>query len=306
MIRLLRSEGLRFRSRRIVRWLMVLTVIGIAITAIIAGSVSHRPSDADLARAQRRYEKALAQCIREDGFGAPIPTGTSVEDVCRSQFSPTDLISNEGLVLDDLDELVLGAAFIAVLIGLVIGASMVGASWQTGTITTILTWEPRRMRWFLSRVVVVALGATLVATVLLTVLALALAGATALRGTTATSTPWLADTVLVIIRVAAVCGAIAAIGAAVAMIGRHTAAALGAVFVYMAILESIVRGLRPAMGRFLLGDNITTVVTAHTLEVHQEAATYLLTPQRGAAVLAVYAIVLVGAALVLLRARDVN
>ena len=47
-------------------------------------------------------------------------------------------------------------------------------------------------------------------------------------------------------------------------------------------------------------------MTAHTLEVHQGAATYLLTPQRGAGVLAVYVIVLAGAALVLLRARDVN
>ena len=76
------------------------------------------------------------------------------------------------------------------------------------------------------------------------------------------------------------------IGAAVAMIGRHTAAALGAVFVYIAVLESIVRGLRPAMGRFLLGDNLTTVVTAHTLEVHQGDTRYLLTPQRGAVVIA--------------------
>ena len=95
----------------------------------------------------------------------------------------------------------------------------------------------------------VALGATLVAAVLLTVLALALAVATALRGTTATSTPWLADAALAIVagrrrrrRRSAM------IGAAVAMIGRHTAAALGAVFVYMAVLESIVRGLRPGDG----------------------------------------------------------
>ena len=60
------------------------------------------------------------------------------------------------------------------------------------------------------------------------------------------------------------------------------------------------------MGRFLLGDNLTTVVTAHTLRVNQGTATYVLTPQRGAVVLAVYVLVLAGAALVLLRARDVN
>jgi hypothetical protein len=306
VIRLLGSEWLSFRSRKIVRWLMALTLVGIAIVGVIAGSVSHPPTEAQLALSQRRYEKVLASCVSRQGFGATIPAGTSVEDYCRSQYSPADFAPNEGLRLDDLDELVLAAAFIAVLIGLVIGASMVGASWQTGTITTTLTWEPRRIRWFLGRLLVIAVGATLVAGFLLAALAAALALATALRGTTATSTPWLRDTGLTVLRIAAAAGGMAVIGAAVAMIGRHTAAALGAVFVYMAVLESVVRGLRPALGRFLIGDNLTTVVTAHTLDIQQGDSSYLLTPQRGAVALGIYVIVLAGAALVVLRARDVN
>ena len=70
MIRLLASEALGFRSRRIVRWLMLIAVIGIVVVAIIAGSVSHKPSEADLARAQHRYEKSLAACIKHDGAGS--------------------------------------------------------------------------------------------------------------------------------------------------------------------------------------------------------------------------------------------
>jgi hypothetical protein len=111
---------------------------------------------------------------------------------------------------------------------------------------------------------------------------------------------------LTIARIAAVAAAIGVIGAAVAMIGRHTAAALGAVFVYMAVLESIVRGLRPGLGRFLLGDNIGTVVTATATELYQGESILRLTPQHGAVVIALYVVVLVGAALVLLRVRDVN
>jgi ABC-2 type transport system permease protein len=306
VIRALASEWLRFRSRRIVRWLMLISVIGAALVAIIAGSVSHAPTDAQLALAQQRYEKSLADCIKHDGAGFEVPAGSSVKDVCRRNLSAADFVANESLQLDELDEYVLGAAFIVVLIGLVIGASMVGASWQSGTITTILTWEPRRIRWFLSRSLVIAVGVALVAAVLLAILAAALALATSLRGVTTTSSSWLSDTLLTILRIAAAAGGIAVIGGAVAMIGRHTAAALGAVFVYVAVLESIVRGLRPAMGRFLLGDNLTTVVTAHTLDVRQGTATYLLTPQHGAVVIGVYVIVLVGVALALLRARDVN
>jgi ABC-2 type transport system permease protein len=306
VIRLLASEALGFRSRRIVRWLMLMAVVGIALVAIIAGSVSHKPTEADLARAQHRYDKVVASCVRHEGFDAPIPPGTSVKQFCRSQYSAEDFVTSEGLRLDELDDYVLAAGFIAVLIGLVIGASMVGAAWQSGTITTTLTWEPRRIRWFLARLVVIAIGSTLVAMALFGVLATALALATALRGTTATSSPWVSDTALTILRIAAAAGGVAVIGGAVAMIGRHTAAALGAVFVYVAVLESIVRGLRPAMGRFLLGDNLTTAMTAHRLSVQQGAVSYLLTPQRGAVVIGVYVIVLAAAALVALRVRDVN
>ncbi len=305
MIRLLAAEWLGFRSRKIVRWLMVLTVIGIALVGVIAGSVSHKSSPADLTRAEQAYETDVAECIRQDGFGAELPPGAPVEDYCRSLFSESDY-APDGLKLDDLDEIVLGAAFIVVLIGLVIGASMVGAAWQSGTVTTILTWEPRRVRWFFARVAVVGLGATLVGAALLTILAFAIGLATALRGTTATSTPWLADTTLAIARIALVGGGVAMIGAAVAMIGRHTAAALGAVFVYMAVLESIVRGLRPGLGRFLLGDNIGVAVTATRTSLFQGESMFVLTPQHGALVIAVYVLVLVGAAMVLLRARDVN
>jgi len=285
---------------------MLIAVIGVALVATIAGSVSHPPTEAQLALAQRRYEKNLAACIEQGAPGSEIPAGSSVDDVCRQRLSAADFVANDGLRLDELDEYVVGAAFIVVLIGLVIGASMVGASWQSGTITTILTWEPRRIRWFLARSMVIAVGAALVAAVLLAILAVALAFATSLRGITATSSSWLSDTLWTILRIAAATGGIAVIGGAVAMMGRHTAAALGAVFVYVAVLESIVRGFRPAMGRFLLGDNLTTVVTAHTLDVQQGVTRYLLTPQRGAVVIGVYVVALVGIALALLRARDVN
>jgi hypothetical protein len=285
---------------------MIVTVVGIVVVAIIAGAVSHKPTEAELALGRRRYEKVVNGCVRHNAFGQDVPSGTSVEDFCRSSIHASDFVENEGLRLDDLDKYVLGAAFIVLLIGLVIGASMVGAAWQTGTITTTLTWEPRRIRWFVSRVLVVAVGVAAVAAVLMALLATALVVVTALRGSTATSTPWLRDVALTIARIAAVAAAIGVIGAAVAMIGRHTAAALGAVFVYMAVLESIVRGLRPALGRFLLGDNIGTVVTATATELYQGESILRLTPQHGAVVIALYVVVLVGAALVLLRVRDVN
>jgi ABC-2 type transport system permease protein len=305
-MRLLASEFLRFRSRRIVRWLMLVAVLGIGAVAMIAGANSHKPTDAQIADALRRRDDAVASCVTSEGSGAEIPAGMPIEEFCQSEYREADFVAQDGLKLDDLDEFAMAGALVVLLIGLVIGASMVGASWQTGTITTILTWEPRRIRWFLARLVATAVGAALVAAALLAIFCLALAAATALRGSTTTSTPWLADAALAGLRIALVTGGLAVIGASVAMIGRHTAAALGAVFVYLAVLESVVRGLRPAMGRFLLGDNVGAVVTAMETELSSGGAVFRLTPQRGAVVLGIYVVGLALVAAAFLRSRDVT
>jgi hypothetical protein len=306
VIRLLGSEWLRFRSRRIVRWLVLVAMFGIAAVALLAGAASHKPTDEQIAEGLRRREEAVASCVEGNAHGADVPPGTSIQDFCEAEYREADFTGVDGLDLDDLDEFAMAGSFVVLLIGLVIGASMVGASWQTGTITTILTWEPRRIRWFLARLAVTALGAALVGAAVLAVFCLALAATTALRGSTTTSTPWLADAALATLRIAALTGAVAVIGAAVAMIGRHTAAALGAVFVYMAVLESVVRGLRPAMGRFLLGDNIGAVVTAMETELVSRGSVFRLTPERGAVVIAIYVVGLALVAAVFLRSRDVT
>ena len=46
-----------------------------------------------------------------------------------------------------------------------------------------------------------------------------------------------------------------------AAVGRHTAAALGAVFIYTAVLEGLVRGFRPQWTPWLLGDNIVAFIS---------------------------------------------
>ena len=62
------------------------------------------------------------------------------------------------LALVDLPDILEGISSITSIIGLVVGASVVAVSWQTGTISTILTWEPRRLRWFAARVLMIAAG----------------------------------------------------------------------------------------------------------------------------------------------------
>jgi ABC-type bacteriocin/lantibiotic exporter with double-glycine peptidase domain len=77
------------------------------------------------------------------------------------------------------------------------------------------------------------------------------------------------------------------------------------VFVYMAVIESLVRGFRPALSRFMLGDNIASFVSGTPIELNTRVP-MAVTPGRGGVVMLVYALVLTAVALVMLRTRDVN
>jgi hypothetical protein len=308
-MRLLSSEWLRFRSRRIVRVLCIIGVVGIVAGVTIAGVSSSKPSAAQLAQAARVAERTTAKCIKTHGFKdqfGPRPEGQSDEDYCRAHIHADDLVGGDRLELADLPLYMHVAAFLTILLGLVIGASMVGASWQTGTITTILSWEPRRVRWFLTRLVVTFVGVLIVALALLAVFALAIGVAAALRGSTDTPAGWPGDVVWSAVRIGLVASGASLIGAAVAMAGRNTAAALGGVFIYMAVLESLVRGFRPSMGRFLLGDNIGAFVSGERTQLFDGNTVFTITPTHGAITIAIYAAALVVVAALLLRERDVH
>jgi ABC-2 type transport system permease protein len=312
VIGLISSEWLRMRSRRLVKVLAVLALLGIVAAVLIGGVQSRKPSDGDLAGAERRAERAYDECVAQDAYGISEP-GLDVEVFCREQADPSSFLSPTPLQLSEMPEILRGTAFLAILIGLVIGASAVGASWQTGTVTTILSWEPRRMRVLLVRVTVVAIGVVALVTILLGILTALFWVATSLRGIATTPSGWTRELVGVVARVSALAGAASIIGGAIAMLGRNTAAALGAAFVYLAVLEGIVRGLRPALGRFLLGDSITTVVIGHDRQIFDPSAmtssgtaALTITPLRAALVVAVYALGLLALAAASFRARDVQ
>ncbi|HEY6567021.1 MAG TPA: hypothetical protein VI341_05815, partial [Actinomycetota bacterium] len=252
--------------------------------------------------------KVVARCIenKNERFFTQLPAGVKAAEFCRSQFLVEDFVGGDQLTLGDLPGYMQGAGFLLLLIGLVAGASAVGASWQTGTITTILSWEPRRIRWFLTRLAAVAAGVFILTLALLLVFSLAIALGAALRGSTSTTSGWIGDVGATSFRIAAVAVAGSLLGAAVAMIGRNTAAALGAVFVYMVVFESIVRGFRPSLGRFMLGDNIAAVITATKTELYQDERVFVVTPVRGVFVIAAFVVLIGAVAAVLLRARDVQ
>ena len=188
MIRLLSSEMLRFRSRRMVKVLTLLAIIGIVLGAGLATLASKQPSDEQLAAAQQQRDRQVVRCVAKDGFDdryGPRPADQSTQAYCEEHVREAFVFTDQ-LRVSELAHYVEAAGLIVIVIGLVIGASMVGASWQTGTITTILTWEPRRIRWLASRLIATAVGVFVVTLFLVALLAALLALGASIRGSTAT------------------------------------------------------------------------------------------------------------------------
>lgn len=239
--------------------------------AVAGGSLlvtSQKDTIAHIRLLETQYRSALEQCVTS-GFNPPI---SAIAEDDRLEFCADEAVPPPPFTfhLTQLEEIFEGAGFKGsaaafVILAFLLGATLIGAEWQSGNMATLLGWEPGRFRVLAAKAflpaAVVAIG-VLAGEI---VLGGALIPAAAFRGTTeGVNAAWLLDVAGVAFRVA-VASALAAIaGASIAMIGRNTAAALGAGFVY-ALVEVFTRGFdNPAWQRWLVGENAGIFVTART------------------------------------------
>jgi ABC-2 type transport system permease protein len=305
--RLFSSELLRFRSRRLVVVLFFGTIIGTVVGCVIAAIESTPPTEAVLAEAHARAEREVANCLVADWTGVEFG-GMTLEVFCREQFGEETQYLPSHLALVDLPGILEGVASITTILGLMMGASVVAVSWQTGTIGTILSWEPRRLRWFAARLLVIAVGVFAITLAWMAVVTAGITLTAATRGSTIgmDAEVW-RSVVLTWVRIGAVASVAAVVGGGVAAIGRHTAAALAAVFVYTAVVEGLIRGFRPLWTPWLLGDNVVTVVSWRAITVELfPAGSYTLEPVRATLVILAYAAVILAFAFTFVRIRDVQ
>ena len=216
MTAVLAIEVRRALARRLVRVLVLLALLGIVVIAIGAFATSD-PDSLDA-------------------------------------FSPGDIWTSE---FDESDDAAIigGVSFVFLLMALLGGASFVGAEYKAGTITTLLTWEPRRTR---------VIGAKLVAA---GVVAGALAPAAIVRGTTeGADDEFYRSLAGFLLRGALITGGCAVLGGSIATVGKNTTAALGFVLGYIVIVEQILRGLRPGWNAWYLAENLAIVLTGEQLD----------------------------------------
>jgi hypothetical protein len=103
------------------------------------------------------------------------------------------------------------------------------------------------------------------------------------------------------LRIALITACSALIGTALATIGRSTAFAIVAAWLWLAVGEGILRGLKPNWSRGLLGDSATTVLTWRPLDAEHA----VLGTGAATAVALAYVVVVVAAGSLAFVRRDV-
>ncbi|MET8082988.1 ABC transporter permease subunit [Micromonospora sp. NPDC005237] len=251
---LVRAELERLFARRFVQLMVVLLALAFAVTAATTLAGSHRPSADELssARAQaiearRNMEVTHQQCLaRQDAGSSPDDMGDYFPDDC-SELDPirqdrlpiaADYLPGVFSFAQQARPLLYFLIAFLVLFGFLVGASYIGADLNSGGVVNLLLWRPRRLT---------VLGAKL-GTLLGTVLALAVAASLAYLATfwVIGQTAGLAGQLsgdfwrslgavhgrgLVLVLLAT------AVGFAIATLGRHTSAALGAAAAYAVVWE---------------------------------------------------------------------
>lgn len=283
-------EVRRCLSRRLVWALVAIAFVGIVVTGVIAFANAARttPGPAPMSVCEMRVltpgQPPVEECTMVTGMVEP--------------FTLTDLWPLE----DEGDPALAASVFFLAIGGLLAGASMIGAEWRAGTMTTVLTWEPRRVRLALAKFAAVIALAWSIAMALQVLLVLAVVPAAVVHGSTeGVGGEWLRVLAGAVVRSGGVTAMAAVFGAAIAMVGRNTAAAFGAAFAYMVIGENLVRGWKPWLRPWLLAENSVVVLTAEPLNdpvVGRGVSAAMLT-------LLVYSVALVALAVASFRLRDV-
>jgi ABC-2 type transport system permease protein len=305
---LLGVELRRILSRRAVWAAAAIVVLGMLIAGIVLFARSHRSTSAQLQEQARQVEvehqRAIAECAA-GGFGIPaeeVPPGMTLEQYCQ-QVVGTQEIDDTTFRLVRFQEIAqnLSGLFIALL--MILAASFIGAEWHAGTVTTQLTWEPRRNRVLAAKSLSAALFA-FVFFILANVLLFGILTPSALfRGSADGLTlGWFQGAAGVVLRGAVAAALTSAISFSLASVARNTAAAVGGVFVYIAVIEPLMRAVRPTWQPWYLYDNLSTFISGHT----PGFTPFGRTTTGAGVLLAVYTMGFILLAMAVFRRRDVT
>jgi len=328
---LARAEVRRLSSRRLVRVLLLLGLLGLlAVVGIASATEFARTTPAQLAAAQdnidgivREQNGYREQCLRDPN----LPEGVPTDQLCgpaltAGELRQEDYLDKQPFVL--AAELPNGAVAVAAAVAAlayVLGATSIGAEWSSRSMVALLFWESRRYRVMGAKLAVLAVAVTglaVVAQLLWTVAAYAMAAN--LGSTGPLPDGFYGDVLGVQARGAVLAVLVAFLGFAVTNLARNTGAALGVGFVYFAIVENAIRVIRPGWQSYLLTDNAAALLLRGGQRIFVDSGTSIdsqgqltdaprelvLSNLHGGLVLGLSAAVLVGIGVAVFARRDLT
>ncbi|MFB6720405.1 ABC transporter permease subunit [Kribbella sp. NPDC056345] len=326
MIRLTGVELRRLTARRI-------TMIGVAGVVLITAFLlfvtwrEARPlSEAEQRQSQTQFEMAHrdwvqnheaneAECRKTyDQTPDPKP---SIDEMCSyPEPKASEWGKPQAVFAEMIPNLLQGASYFLLFAAFLIGASFVAAEFSSGAIGNWLTFEPRRLRVYASKIVAAGLWFVPLGLLITGVLTLGAYLITAQLGSTA-GTDW-SDVVGSLSRVVTTTAMGAVLGAVVGLVLRHTAAAIGLVMGYIVLIEGVFGSFLQKAQPWLLGRNFDAFVLHDTTYYLNKCATdangnyncesieKVLTFEHGAWYLGILTLVAVVAAAAIFQRRDVN
>lgn len=282
MIPLVRAELLRIRSRRLT-WVALGAMVVVILLTQLAVYSSVRP----LTDAEREQSRSAFQEAQQD-YAQNKAEYDQLEQECRDQggseeecgyYQPRqeDYVARSVSTFGEVANLaVTVTVFLAGLSLLFLSASLVGADFSSGAMSNWLSFLPERTKVYVSKLVAVELAGAL-GTAVLAALALALTTVVTLVAGADVVQPgaaWAKVGRGVLVGVVAVL-----IGFGIAMLTRHTIAAVGAVLAYLflSFVYNIVVFLVPAVQglQSLLPENhaLALLNNGHTYVTYVNEAT---------------------------------
>lgn len=245
MSTLIREETSRASSREVVRFLSIAGAASVVLACLITGVRSSPPSASDWVYAREASAQARQDCLNVKG-GAEL---TACDTGRLANWLPP------GLNVSDIQSLpfTLHWAGLALAMGAwLLGATLVGAEWPSGTVAILTTWEPRRGRLLGAKLSAAALVSAAIGAGIVIALILGMTTIAQTRGLSDAPAGFWWGISATSLRIVILSGISATMAAAVAFIARSATAASAVLFGYFIAIEGVARAGLPAAERWLL------------------------------------------------------
>ncbi|MCZ7536788.1 MAG: hypothetical protein M5T61_13410 [Acidimicrobiia bacterium] len=238
-LRLLDAEIRRYWARRLVRVLLLLSLV---VPTVVVAVLTARSSVKNETRETFVYSEE--DCFEE------LPDGSSVYFPGCGDATPSETTSEVVRVdqridvVDDLADAVNGSGTTLMFLAVLIGASFLGAEIGAASLSTQLLYEPRRTLVWTAKAVAVGLGSALFSLAVLALLALELWGGAAWRGVVeGADADWVVARVGDVLRASGAAALAGMLAFGITGIARRTVAAVAGFLALGMIVEPALYGI---------------------------------------------------------------